>query len=61
MDRALRIAATLGGLLSRVLDLIRKGEPERVSEILPDTLLTEIEYAAGAARARAKFPERDES
>jgi hypothetical protein len=59
MDRALRIVEVLGRLLAGIVEMIRNGDPKRVADVVPDRLLSELEYAAGEARARAKFPERD--
>jgi hypothetical protein len=61
MDRAMRIVEVLGRLISGIIAMVRSGDPRRVADIVPDKLLSELEYAAGEARARAKFPERDDA
>jgi hypothetical protein len=64
MDRALRIVEVLGRLTAAALGMLRRGEYERIDKIVPSTLLSDLEYAEGAARARAKLPsaaERDDS
>jgi hypothetical protein len=55
MDRALRWIETLGGLAQAIAGMVRAGRAERVGEILPDHLLTELELARAEAEARARF------
>ena len=55
MDRALRWIETLGGLAQAIAGMVRAGHADRVDEILPERLLTQLEVARAEAEARARF------
>jgi uncharacterized membrane protein len=61
MEKLIRWGGTLTGILGYVWQAIRDGEPERVADILPDTLLTDLELRRAELEARARFSARDEA
>lgn len=57
-DRGMKIGELLVELGVSVIKAIRRGDVERVEEVLPHTLLTSLERAKGELEAAEKFGPR---
>lgn len=58
IDRGIKIGQGLVELGVAVIKAVRRGDVERVEQVLPDTLLTSLERAKGELDATEKFGPR---